>query len=240
MTGGLQSVALIVRRFSAPDTVPRGGALQAIAMSYSDGFSVGNLMDFKVGAEGQAIEFLGREVNAFRPSATADLHLGANTILEYRYATSEPNTRASKGFDSAPADLRETGPRMTMVNGNPLLENAHHHEVSLSQRMGANKFQLAYYNDRVKDPALLGVGDVDAIGGDVLPDVYSGTFNYNGGELQAQGVRVRLPAQAVEQAHALPWITLTAACWNWISPGSTGFRAERHEPRLGGTQLRSS
>ena len=25
--------------------------------------------------------------------------------------------------------------------------------------------------------------------GDVLPDVYSGTFSYNGGELQAQGMR---------------------------------------------------
>ncbi len=76
---------------------------------------------------------------------------------------------------------------MTMVDGEPLLENAHHHEVSISQRLGANKLQLAYFNDRIKDPALLGVGDVES--GDVLPDVYSGTFNYNGGELQAQGVR---------------------------------------------------
>ncbi|MGA2905307.1 MAG: carboxypeptidase-like regulatory domain-containing protein [Candidatus Korobacteraceae bacterium] len=186
---GNQSLALIVRRFSAPDTVPRGGALEAIAMSYADGFSVGNLLDFQLGAEGQAIQFLGREANAFRPSGTVDLHLGANTILEYRYATSEPNTRASKGFDSAPADLSETGPRMTMVNGEPLLENAHHHEVSLSERLGANKLQLAYYNDRIKDPALLGVGDVDIPTGNILPDVYSGTFSYNGGELQAQGLR---------------------------------------------------
>lgn len=187
--GWNQSVALIVRRFAAPDSAPRGGALQAIAMSYADGFSVGDLMDLRVGGEGQAIEFLGREVNAFRPGATADLHLTANTILEYRYATSEPSTRAAKGFDSAPADLSEAAPRMSMINGNPLLENAHHHELSLSQRIGNNKFQLAYYNDRVKDPALLGVGDSNADTGDILPDIYSGTFTYNAGELQAQGVR---------------------------------------------------
>jgi hypothetical protein len=184
-----QSVALIVRRFAAPETAPRGGALQAAAMSYANGFSVADLMDVQIGGEGQAIEFLGREANAFRPSATADFHLGDNTILEYRYATSEPNTRASKGFDSAPADLTETGPRMSMMDGEPILENAHHHELSLSERLGANKFQLAYYNDRVKDPALLGVGDIDAPTGDILPDIYSGTFNYNGGELRAQGVR---------------------------------------------------
>ncbi len=185
--GYSQSMAVIVRRFSAPDTAPRGGALQAIGMSYANGFSVGDLLDIQVGGDAQAIQFLGREVNAFRPGATADFHLTSNTILEYRYATSEPNTRASKGFDSAPADLSESGPRMTMVGGEPLLENAHHHEVSISERVGSNKFQLAYFNDRIKDPALLGVGDVDT--GDVLPDVYSGTFSYNGGELQAQGIR---------------------------------------------------
>jgi hypothetical protein len=187
--GWNQSVALMVRRFSAPDTLPHGGALGAISMSYADGFSVGNVLDFQVGGEAEAIQFLGQEDNAFRPSAVADLHLGTNTILEYRYTTTEPNTRASKGFDTAPADLSEAAPRMTMVDGNPLLENAHHHEVSLSERMGDNKLQLAYYNDRVKDPALLGVGDVTTYTSDILPDPYSGTFSYNGGALEAQGVR---------------------------------------------------
>ena len=188
--GFRQSVSLIVRRFAAPDAAPRGGALDAVAMSYANGFSLGDFLDFQIGGEGQAIEFLGREANAFRPSAIADFHLGDNTILEYRYATSEPNTRASKGFDSAPADLTETGPRMTVINGTPLLENAHHHELSISQRVGdSNKFQVAYYNDRIRDPALLGVGAVYGNAENVLPDVYSGTFSYNGGELRAQGVR---------------------------------------------------
>ena len=182
-------IALTVKRFSTPDSVPHGGALQALAMSYSDGFSIGDLIDFQYGGEAQAIQFLGREANAFRPAGVADVHLTSDLILEYRYSTEEPNTRASKGFDSAPADLSESGPRMTMVNGLPLMENAHHHEVSLSQRFGNNKVQVAYFNDRVKDPALLGVGDIDSQPGDILPDVYSGTFSYNGGMLEAQGVR---------------------------------------------------
>src|SRR5208283_5044053 len=149
--GWTPTVAFTVRRFSTPDEVPHGGALQALAMSYSDGFSVGELIDFQYGGDAQAIQFLGREVNAFRPAGTADMHLTPNLTLEYRYSTEEPNTRASKGFDSAPADLSESGPRMTMVNGSPLLENAHHHEVSLSQRLGDNnKVQVAYFNDRVK------------------------------------------------------------------------------------------
>ncbi len=188
--GSSQALSLLVRRFSAPDTVPHGGALEAIAMSFANTFSVGDFLDLQMGGDAQAIQFLGREVNAFRPSATADFHLTANTILEYRYTTSEPTTRASKGFDSAPADLSESAPRMTMINGIPLIENAHHHEASISHRFGDNnKLQVAYFNDRVKDPALLGVGYVSADSDDILPDVYSGTFSYNGGELQAQGVR---------------------------------------------------
>ena len=188
--GWTPTVALIVRRFATPDAVPRRGALEAVAMTYSDGFSIGDLLDFQFAGEAQNIQFLGHGAMAFRPSAVVDWHLTSNTTLEYRYATSEPNTRASKGFDSAPADLSETNPRMTMVDGQPLLENAHHHEVSLSQRAGDNKIQFAYFNDRIKDPALLGVGDVGWATDDILPDVYSGTFSYNGGELEAQGVRL--------------------------------------------------
>lgn len=188
--GWTPEIALIVRRFATPDAVPHRGALEAVAITYSDGFSIGDLLDFQFGGEGQNIQFLGHGATAFRPSAVADWHLTSNTILEYRYATSEPNTRASKGFDSAPADLSETGPRVTMVDGQPLLENAHHHEISLSQRAGDNKLQIAYFRDRIKDPALLGVGDVGWTTEDVLPDVYSGTFSFNGGALEAQGVRL--------------------------------------------------
>jgi hypothetical protein len=187
--GWTPQVALTVRRFASPEVVEHRGALQALALSYSDGFSVGDLLDIRVGGEAQAIQFLGREANAFRPNAVMDVHLSPNTILEYRYATNEPNTRASKGFDTAPADLSESGPRMTTMEGQPLLENAHHHEISLSERMGNNKIQVAVFHDRIKDPALLGVGNFGYDTGDILPDPYSGTFSYNGGELQASGVR---------------------------------------------------
>ncbi len=237
--GFRQSVSLIVRRFSAPDSVPHGGALDAVAMSYSDGFSVGGFMDLQVGGEGQAIEFLGREANAFRPSAVADFHLGSNTILEYRYATSEPTTRGSKGFDSAPADLTETGPRMSLVDGTPLLENAHHHELSISQRIGDNnKLQLAYFNDRIKDPALLGVGLVNDDALDVLPEVYSGTFSYNAGELRAQGVRFVYKRRINENLSAtLDYsyggvLELDQPNVNWSSVGDSLYHGWRHSAAL--------
>ena len=56
---------------------------------------------------------------ALRPHGSVDVHLSPNMLVEYRYATSEPDMRLAKGFDSAPADLSESGPRMALLNGQP-------------------------------------------------------------------------------------------------------------------------
>lgn len=187
--GNSPEMALTMRRFASPQTMGRHGTLQALAFSYSNGFSIGELLDFRLGAQAEAIQFMGRS-NAVRPYGSVDVHLTPSTILEYKYATSEPNTRATRGFEGAPVELNDTAPRISMSNYEAQLENAHHHEVSLAQRIGDNNMvQVAYFNDRVKDPALLGVGEIESDNGYFLPDVYSGTFSFNGGELEAQGVR---------------------------------------------------
>jgi hypothetical protein len=62
--------------------------------------------------------------------------------------------------------------------------------VSLAQRSGKDSVQLAVYADRVADPALTGVGEVSTESGEVLPDPYSGTFTYQGLDLNTHGVRL--------------------------------------------------
>jgi len=133
-------------------------------------------------------------VTAFRPFGSADLHLSPNTVLEYSYSTSEPDGRLEKGFDSAPADLSESQPRLSVANFSSTLERAHHQELSLSRRLDRNtNVQVAVYSDRITDPALTGVGsELTAETGDVLPDPYSGTFTYRGSDLNTRGLRVVL------------------------------------------------
>jgi hypothetical protein len=187
--GYAPEMALTMRRFASPQTMSRHGALQALAFSYSNGFSINDLLDFRLGAQVEAIEFMGR-ANAVRPYGLVDVHLTPSTVLEYKYATSEPSSRANRGFESAPVALNDTAPHMSLSKYDATLENAHHHEVSLSQQLGEdNVVQVAYFNDRIKDPALLGVGEIESDNGYFLPDIYSGTFSFNGGELEAQGVR---------------------------------------------------
>jgi hypothetical protein len=189
--GSGPSMALTMRRFAPSDPNLHNAALQALAFNAGDDITVGDVLELKFGSELQTIQFLGR-VTAFRPYGSLDLHLSPNTVLEYDYATSLPNTRAEKGFDSSPADLSEADPRVSMNNFATRLERAHHQELSVSRRLGKNSLQVAVFSDRVANTALIGTGEVTAAGGFLLPDVYSGTFTYAGDTLNARGMRVVL------------------------------------------------
>jgi Carboxypeptidase regulatory-like domain len=189
--GSEPQVAFTMRRLAAPEINSHVTALQALALTTSDNFNMGDVVELRFGSELQTIQFMGR-VTAFRPFGSADLHLSHNTVLGYRYSTSEPDERVDRGFESAPADLSESGPHMSVAGFNPALERAHHHELSLSHRAGRTNLQVATYSDQVADPALTGVGDVSGESGDALPDLYSGTFTYRGQELKTRGMRMVL------------------------------------------------
>ncbi len=188
-SGSRPEIAFTARRFeSEGSNLP---ALQALALSASDTITLGDFVELNVGSELQSIQFMGR-VNAFRPFGSADIHVSPNTIVEYRYATSMPNARLDEGFDSSPADMTEANPRVSMAGFAPTLERAHHSEVSVSRRMGKTSVQVAAFFDRISDTALIGVGDVSADSGEVLPDMYSGTFTYRGSNLDTRGMRAVL------------------------------------------------
>ena len=165
------------RHFAVPGVAVQNSPYAAIEMSSSDSTTIAGFIDLNYGADLNSLEFANRVI-ALRPHGSVDVHLSPNMVVEYRYATSEPDTRASKGFDSAPADLTESGPRMALLNGQPQVEKAAHHEVSVSRRMGQTSVQLAAFYDHVQNAVLTGAGDPSSYSNDVLPDVYSGTFSY--------------------------------------------------------------
>lgn len=189
--GSTPTVGMTVRRFAPSDPSLHNAALQAIALSAADDFTVGDILELKFGSELQTIEFLGH-LNAFRPFGSADLHLSPNTVVEYSYTSSRPDARGEKGFDSAPADFSESNPRVSLASFAPRVEDARHQELSVSQRMGRNNVQVAYFSDRMTNPALTGVGEVSAAGGFLLPDMTSGTFNFAGPALDTSGLRLVL------------------------------------------------
>jgi Carboxypeptidase regulatory-like domain len=190
------SVSLTALRLNSPDinTMP-GATLQALSLTSSDRIVVGDRFELRLGSELQTIQFLGR-VHAFKPFGSADIHLSPNTVVEYQYRSSVPRNgiddTTDTGLDPASPDPGATGPRMSIVNFIPAVERAHHQEVSISQRIGKNNMQLGYYADSMEDPVLTGLGDLSTESGEVIPDIYSGTFNYQGNDFNSRGVRLVL------------------------------------------------
>ena len=139
--------ASLIRPMSAPCPAPRSRRLPS---PVPIDFVFGDMLELKFGSELQTIQFLGR-VHAFKPFGSADLHLSPNTVLEYQYASSVPDSRSKieQGFrfDDASSDPEEPGPRMSMVDFAPAVERAHHQEVSISQRIGKTNMQVAFYAD---------------------------------------------------------------------------------------------
>lgn len=207
LDGSGPSLALTMRRFAPSDPNLHYAALQALAFNAGDDIAVGDVVEIEFGSELQTIQFLGH-VTAFRPYGSIDVHASPDTLMEYGYATSLPNARDESGLDSAPADLSEADPRVSMVNFATRLERAHHQELSLSRRMGKNNIQVALFTDRVANTALIGTGDVSAAGGFLLPDVYSGTFTYAGDTLNSRGLRIVLQRKLYSDLTA----TLDYAC----------------------------
>jgi hypothetical protein len=189
--GSEATIGLTVHRFAPSDPNLHNAALQALALTASDNLAFGDILELKFGSELQTIQFLGH-VSAFSPYGSADLHLSPNTVVEYDYTTSRPDLRTEKGFDSSPADLSESNPRVSLLGYAPKVERAHHQEVSVSQRLGNTNLQMAVFSDRVGDTVLTGTGEVSSLGGFLLPDVTSGTFSYAGKNLDTTGLRVVL------------------------------------------------
>ena len=189
--GSQPQVALTVRRLAAPDFYSRGDALQSLSLSSSDNLTFANVVELRFGSELQTIQFMGR-ATAFRPYGSADLHLSPNTLVEYRFRTSRPDGRTESAFDGAPADVSESNPHVSVANFSSYIEKAQHQELSVSRRMGGTTLQVAAFTDHLTNPALTGVGEVTGENGQVLPDLDSGTFTYQGRPLNTAGMRLVL------------------------------------------------
>lgn len=189
--GSGPAMAFTVRRFAPSDPNLHNAALQEFALNAVDDLNLADVVELKFGSQLQTIQFLGR-VNAFRPFASADFHASPDTVFEYDYATSLPNSMSDQELSAEDGELNQGDPRVSIQNFGTKLESGHHQELNVSHRFGRNNMQLAAFSDRVENTTLLGAGEVTAAGGFLLPDVYSGTFTYAGGSLDTNGLRAVL------------------------------------------------
>jgi hypothetical protein len=184
--GDTPTVAVTLRH-TAPSGTSIANALSSVAFSFSNTTTIADIIDLSYGSELQDVQFI-RHISGIRPFASAGLHLGKDTKLEYWYATAEPASPFDRALDNKP-DQDVAIPRISVVALAPALERDSHQEIAVSHKQGDTRFQAAVFYDHVSNLALTGSGDVSSIASDVIPDFSSGTFTFNGGTLDSQGVR---------------------------------------------------
>lgn len=186
--GDTPTIAVTLRH-TAPQGSIAANALSSVAFTFSNTTSLGGLVDLSYGSEVQGVQFI-RRISGVRPFATAGLHLGKNMVFEYRYATAEPASPFDRAMDNGSDEESVPMPRMSVVGYAPALERDRHQEIAVSRKRGHTKFQAAVFFDKVSNLALTGSGDVSSIASDVIPDVSSDTFTFNGGSIETRGFRL--------------------------------------------------
>jgi hypothetical protein len=187
--GSSPQISVTMRRFSASDLDLPDPTLQSASVTTKDDLNFANIVRLQFGSELETIQFMGH-MSAFRPFGSAEIHISPDMVVQYAYTTSVPEMQ--RGFNSKTDDFTESQPRMSIAAFSPALERAHHHEVSVSQRAGKNSVQVAVYQDRVVNPALVGIGQPSEQDGNILIDPNSGTFTYRGQNLDTHGMRLVL------------------------------------------------
>jgi Carboxypeptidase regulatory-like domain len=186
--GDTPTVAVTLRRTAPPGSAATN-ALNSLAFTFSNTTNVGGLVELSYGSEVQGVQFI-RHISGVRPFATAGVHLSKNMMVEYRYATAEPASAFDRALDNGGDDSSVPMPRLSVVGYAPALERDRHQEIAVSRKHGDTRFQAAFFFDRVSNLALTGSGDVSSIASDVIPDVSSDTFTFNGGNLDTRGFRL--------------------------------------------------
>src|SRR5882762_7593765 len=186
--GSTPEISFTARRLAPPDPALRGTGLNTFSLRVADSMNLADVIELKFGSELQTLQFIKR-TSALLPFGSAEVHLSPNTVVAYHYASSSPVSHLASEREALPIEPMQVGPRISVNGFSAELQRGAHHELSLAHRSGKNNMMLAVYRDRLRDPALTGVGSPAGNSGEVLADPYSETFTYQGADYRANGVR---------------------------------------------------
>jgi hypothetical protein len=139
-----------------------------------------------------SISFLDH-VNYGSPYARVTYSLGENGELAFAYTSGDARPDlAGKGLPDADLqrDLSTLGlfPRISLRDGRPRIQRGENFELTYTRKMGSRTYQVSTYRENVSNAALSLVAPAGMYtGGDILPDLFTGTSTFNVGNYGSSG-----------------------------------------------------
>jgi hypothetical protein len=163
-----------------------------MAASFDDRTELTDELSVQYGFTLNSISFLDH-VNYASPYARVTYSLGENGEVAFAYTSGDarPDLAGKGGQD---ADLqRELSalalfPRISLREGRPHIQRGENFELTYTRKMGSRTFQASTYREIVSHAALSLVAPKGMYtGGDILPDVFTGTSTFDAGDYRSTG-----------------------------------------------------
>ncbi len=166
--------------------------LRSVAASFDDHTQLTDELTVQYGFTLNSISFLDH-LNYASPYARLAYDLGDGAELVFAYTSGDARPDLA-GADQQDADLQRDlsslglFPRVSLLAGQPKIQRGQELELALSKKLGSRTFQASVYRESITNAALSIVAPNGMYtGGDILPDLLSGTGTFNAGDYQSTG-----------------------------------------------------
>ncbi len=197
--GGSPEVSVTMRQLYLPGRLGAalGGndsalpMLRSMSASLDDQTKLTDELSVQYGFTLNSISFLDH-LNYASPYLRATYTLGDAGDLEFAYTSGDARPDlADKGADAdLQHELNTLGmfPRISLSGGRPKIQRGENFEVTYSRKVGSRTYQISAYRENISNAALSIVAPAGMYtGGDILPDLFTGTSTFNAGDFRTTG-----------------------------------------------------
>ena len=166
--------------------------LRSMSASFDDHNQLTDELSVQYGFTMNSISYLDH-LSYASPYARLKYSLGDQGELEFAFTSGDarPNL-AGKGEQDADLqrDLGTLGlfPRISLLNSRAKVQRGENFELTYTRKMGSRTYQVSAYEESVTNAALSLVAPAGMYsGGDILPDLFTGTATFNAGNYSSVG-----------------------------------------------------
>jgi len=181
--------------------------LRTMSAALDDHTQVSDDITLQYGFTMDSVVFL-EHLNYLSPYARLSYAIGDGATLEFAYTSgnARPDLADQPSQDSdLQHDLSSLGlfPNVSLRAGRPKIQRGEEYELTYSRKVGSRTFYASTYRESVTNAALSIVAPAGQYGGgDILPDLFSGSSIFNAGDYRSTGYTGAVTQNLGEHASA--------------------------------------
>jgi len=167
--------------------------LRTMSVSFGDEAHLSDALNLQYGFSLDSVSFLDR-LHYFSPYASLNYTLPDSSKLDVSYTSGNARPDLGAGPSASDSELQRDlhalslVPRVSLRDGRAKVQRGEDIEIGYSRKMGSRTYRISGYREHVTNAALT-IASPSGLytGGDILPDLFSGSSIFDAGEYQTLG-----------------------------------------------------